>query len=114
MKVNPFVFGVLAVAIFLGTIMVAQANGIWSVSGKVDGAGGKVTATGANPDEIKGWMTIGELATAYGFSMDELAEKFNLPPDVDQSKQIKEMESEEFSPGYLKEWLKERAAPPSP
>jgi hypothetical protein len=108
MKINPIVFGVLAIAIFLGTIFTAQAAGIWSVSGKTDGAGGKVSATGADPEEIKGWMTIGEIATAYGVSMEEISQQFNLPPDVDPARQIKEMESEEFSPGELKEWLKER------
>lgn len=108
MKLHPIVFGVLALAIFLGTILTAQANGIWSVSGKVSSSGEKVTPTGADPDEIKGWMTIGDIATAYGFSMDELGRQFTLPPDFDPSKQIKEMESEEFSPGSLKEWLQER------
>ena len=110
MKVNPFLFGAMALAIFLGTIITAQATGIWSVSGKVTAAGEKVVATGADPDEIKGWMTLREVADAYGVPVEEVLMAFELPADTDPSKQIKEMESERFSPANLRAWLRERMA----
>ena len=108
MRLHPSVFGVLALAIFLGTIVTAQATGNWSVSGKVTTAGEKIAATGSNPDEIKGWMTLKEVITAYGVSIDELVEVFELPMDTSPEKQIKELESNKFSPTILREWLKTR------
>ena len=59
MRVNSYVYGLLAVGLFLGVIFGAEAMGMWSTSGKVTGSGEKVTATGANVEEIKGWMTPG-------------------------------------------------------
>ncbi len=110
MRVNPFVFGVAVLAIFLGTITAAQAAGFWSVSGKVTTTGEKVTATGANPDEIKGWMTLEEVSTAYRIPVAELVAAFGLPADVDAKMQIKDLESEQFSVTNLKAWLKTRLA----
>lgn len=108
MKLNPIVFGVLALAIFMGTVLAAQATGNWSVSGKATAEGEKITATGANPDEIKGWMTLEEINKAYGLSMADLSREFALPADTDPKKQVKEFESETFSPEILRSWLKAR------
>lgn len=110
MRLNPFVFGVLALAVFMGTIFTAQAAGTWSISGKATSDGEKIVATGTNPDEIKGWMTVGEVAEAYGLTMEDLEREFQLPADTDPAKQIKEFESETFSPEILRTWLKERMA----
>lgn len=110
MKLNPIVFGVLALAIFMGTIMTAQATGNWSISGKVTSSGEKVAATGANPDEIKGWMTLGEISAAYKIPVEEIVKEFALPADTDGKKQVKELESEKFSTTKLKDWLKQRMA----
>ena len=108
MRLNPIVFGILALAIFMGTIVTAQATGNWSISGKVTSAGEKIAATGTNPDEIKGWMTLGEITRAYGITMEDLSKQFALPADTDPKKQIKELESEKFSPENLRAWLRER------
>ena len=43
MRINPFIFGVFVLVIFLGTILGFQAAGIWSVSGKIS-AGGEASA----------------------------------------------------------------------
>ena len=110
MKLNPFVFGVLVLAVFMGTVLSAQATGNWSISGKVTATGEKVTATGANPDEIKGWMTLGEVSAAYGTPLEEIVKQFELPAGTDGKKQLKELESEMFSTTKLKEWLKLRTA----
>lgn len=110
MKLNPIVFGVLALAIFMGTIMTAQATGNWSISGKVTSSGEKVAATGANPDEIKGWMTLGEISAAYKIPVEEIVKELALPADTDGKKQVKELESEKFSTTKLKDWLKQRMA----
>lgn len=106
---HPMMFGVLALAIFVGTIATAQATGNWSVSGKLTSTGEKVAATGTNPDEIKGWMTLEEVATAYRVPLEEMLRAFELPMDTNPKKQIKEMESDSFSPANLREWLKARS-----
>jgi len=108
MKVNPFAFGALVLALFLGTVLVAQTAGFWAVSGKVTSIGEKIAATGTNPDEIKGWMTLDEVSRAYGISREELTGQFSLPKDLDFTKQIKDLESDSFSPEKLRAWLKQR------
>ena len=110
MRLNPFVFGVVALVIFMGTIFTAQATGNWSISGKVTAEGEKIAATGTNPDEIKGWMTLEEINKAYGLTMEDLTKQFKLPADTDPKKQVKEFESETFSPEILRAWLKEKMA----
>ena len=47
MKLNPWIFGILVVVIFMGTIGGAKAMGVWSISGKVTTTGEKVMPTGA-------------------------------------------------------------------
>ena len=42
MKINPFVYGILVVGVFLGVIYGFRAVGVWSVSGKIDGQGKEV------------------------------------------------------------------------
>jgi hypothetical protein len=63
MRVNPFIYGLLVVVLFFGVIGGAKAAGIWSVSGKLTASGEKVAPTGANVDEIKGWMTLNDVST---------------------------------------------------
>ncbi len=109
MRLNPFIFGALVLAVFIGTIVTAQATGNWSISGKVTTEGEKVTATGTNVEEIKGWMTLGEVAAAYKVSVDEIVKEFELPADTGPTKQIKELESEKFSTTKFRDWLRSRA-----
>lgn len=108
MKVNPFVFGIIVLAVFFGVLGGAKAAGVWSVSGKLDAAGEKLQPTGASVDEIKGWMTLGDVSTAYGVPLAEILAAFELPADTPASTQLKEMESESFSVTGLRTWLAER------
>lgn len=111
-RVNNYVFALLGLVLLLGTIQVSQAAGAWTTSGKVTAAGEMIVATGANPDEIKGWMTISEVTEAYGVSVEELYAKFDIPATVPTTAQVKEIEKEapDFSVDDLRTWLKERAA----
>lgn len=108
MRLNPIVYGIIVVSLFLGTIYIAQAAGLWSVSGKVTSAGEKVQPTGTNVEEIKGWMTLGDVAAAYKVPVGEIVIAFNLPTDTPPTKPIKELESATFSPSSLRTWLQER------
>lgn len=108
MKVNPFVFGIIVLAVFFGVLGGAKVAGVWSVSGKLDAAGEKVQPTGASVDEIKGWMTLADVSAAYGAPVAEILAAFGLPADTPASTQLKEMESDEFSVKNLRTWLAER------
>ena len=111
MKVNPFIYGILILVIFFGVIGGAKSAGVWSVSGKLDASGEKLTPSGQNPDEIKGWMTLDEIAAAYRIPTAEILAAFGLPADTPGASQIKTLESDTFSPANLRVWLKERLEP---
>ena len=111
MRLNPYVYGVLVLALFLGSIGAAQAAGWWSTSGKVTTGGERVTPTGANVDEIKGWMTLGDVAKAYGVTVEAIVAEFQLPADTPSTTQIKNLESSKFSVTALRDWLMRRSGP---
>jgi hypothetical protein len=109
MKVNPWIFGLLVVAILMGTIGTAKAMGVWSVSGKVSASTGeKVVPTGTNVEELKGWMTLQDVSTAYKVPVADILAGFKLPADTPASKAIKDLESDTFSTTGLRTWLKAR------
>jgi hypothetical protein len=110
MKVNPFIYGVVVIVLFFGVIGAAKATGNWSVSGQMSGTGEKVMLTTANPDDIKGWMKLGDIATVFNVPLPELLAVFKLPADTPETTAVKELESETFSTDNLRTWLKERQA----
>ena len=108
MKVDPFIYGVLILAVFFGIIGGAKAAGLWSVSGKLASSGEKAAPTGTNVDEIKGWMTLDDVSSAYGVPVAEILAAFNVPAETPGATQIKSLESDTFSVTNLRAWLKER------
>jgi hypothetical protein len=105
MKVNPFVYGIIILAVFFGVIGGAKALGAWSVSGKLTSEGEKVAPTGASVDEIKGWMTLGDVTKAYNVTLAGIIAEFDLPADTTEAAQLKNLESEKFSVTSLREWI---------
>lgn len=60
-------------------------------------------------------MTLQDISTAYKVPVDEIFNAFNLPADTPPTKQIKELESDTFSPANLRTWLHEKmASTPTP
>ncbi len=110
MKINPVVYGIAVVALFLGIIGGFRAAGVWSVSGKVSASGEKISADGADVASIKGWMTVGEIAQAFDVPLAELLAHFELPADTGPSTPVKDLESETFEVTGLREWLAKRQA----
>lgn len=108
MKVNPFVFGLIILVFFFGLIGGAKAVGIWSVSGKITSTGEKALPTGQSVDEIKGWMTLGDVATAYNVPLDEMLTAFDLPAATPATTQLKSLETDTFSVTSLRDWLTTR------
>ena len=111
MRINPFIYGVLVIALFFGTILGFQAAGIWSVSGKVDASGEQIQPSAADVDTIKGWMTLDQISSVYGLSLADLLIQFNLPADTPATTPIKDLESDTFEVTALRDWLRSRMQP---
>ena len=105
MRIHPFVYGILVLAIFLGVIYGFQAAGFWSVSGRVDSRGRDIQPMGSDTSSIKGWMTLGQITSTYNVSLEEIIDAFNLPPDTSQDAELKSLESDTFSVSDLRLWL---------
>lgn len=109
MRINPLIYGVLVLFVFLGTILGFQAAGVWSVSGKLTADGDAVQPSAADVNTIKGWMTLEQITDTYGVPLAEILEQFDLPGDTPASTAIKDLESDLFSVIELRAWLLERA-----
>ena len=114
MRINPTLFGVLALALFLGVIEVFQAAGIWSVSGKTSASGEAVQSLAGDVNSIKGWMTFEQISTTYNVPLEEILAQFDLPLDTPASTAVKDLESDLFSVTALRSWLQSRAQPAQP
>jgi hypothetical protein len=108
MRVNPFVFGIIILAVFFGVLGGAKAAGVWSVSAKVTATGERVAPTGQSVDEIKGWMTLADITKAYNVTLTDVIAEFDLPADTPETAQLKSLESEKFSVTNLRTWLANR------
>ncbi|MGE5602181.1 MAG: hypothetical protein ACM30E_03970 [Nitrososphaerales archaeon] len=108
MKVNPFVFGIIILAVFFGVLGGAKAAGVWSVSAKVTSTGERVAPTGESVDEIKGWMTLADITKAYNVPLADIIAEFELPAQTPETAQLKSLESEKFSVTNLRTWLADR------
>jgi hypothetical protein len=114
MRINPYLYGVFVLVIFLGVILGFQAAGIWSVSGKTTGDGQAVQPAAEDVNTIKGWMTLEQIVTIYHVPLTEILAQFNLPADTPISAAIKDLESDTFSVTELRTWLISRQGPAEP
>jgi hypothetical protein len=105
MKINPLVYGVLVVGVFLGVIFGFQQAGVWSTSGKVDEAGKTIQPSAADVNSIKGWMTLEQVSSTFGVPVAEILAAFNLPPNTPGSTALKDLESDSFDIVSLRAWL---------
>jgi LysM repeat protein len=112
MKINPFVYGLIVVIVFFGTIVGFQQAGVWSTSGKVDGGGQQIQPSAADVNTIKGWMTLEQVSTTFGVPVADILSAFDLPADTPASTALKDVESETFSVSTLRTWLQERQPVP--
>jgi hypothetical protein len=112
-RVNLVVYAALVLVLFLGVIEAAKLAGIWSTSGKLTASGEQVQLTGTDPAEIKGWMTIEEVITAYKVPKEQFYAQFAIPADLPLDTPLKDIEAlvPEFSVTAVRDWLAARAAP---
>ena len=111
MKINPFVYGVIVLAVFLGVIFGFQGAGIWSTSGKVGASGERIQPSAADVNTIKGWMTLEQVSTTFNAPVAEILSAFNLPADTPASTALKDLESDTFDIPALRTWLQNRQQP---
>jgi len=111
MKINPFVYGVVVLVVFLGVIFGFQGAGVWSTSGKADSSGKAIQPSEADVNTIKGWMTLEQVSATFGAPVAEILSAFNLPADTPASTALKDLESDTFDITALRTWLQNRQQP---
>lgn len=109
-SLSLYVYIALALLVFVSAVPLAQATNLWSTSGKITGSGGKIVATGANPAEIKGWMKVSEVMTAYQVPQAEFYAAFGFPADLPLDTPMSSIEK--LVPGFsvenVRTWLAAR------
>ena len=105
MKIKPFVFGLIVLAVFFGIIIGFQQAGVWSTSGKVDASGHQIQPSSADVNTIKGWMSLEQVSTTFNVPVAEILSAFDLPADTSPSTALKDLESDTFSVSGLRTWL---------
>ncbi|NTV64359.1 MAG: hypothetical protein HGA65_12595 [Oscillochloris sp.] len=113
LHVPGLAYAALILALFFGSIGGAQFAGLWSVSGKLSPDGAPLELSGADPAEVKGWMTIQAVLDAYHIDQAALYDQFNIPAETPPSTALKDLEAlaPDFSVTALREWLAAQRAP---
>jgi hypothetical protein len=114
MRINPMVYGVLVLIVFIGIILGFQAAGVWSVTGKISSSGDQVQPVTGDVDTIKGWMTLEQISTTYNVPTADILKQFELPVDTAPTTAIKDLETDLFSVTNLRTWLQSRMQPATP
>jgi hypothetical protein len=111
MRVNPLLVPILFVAAFLGAVVIAQSAGLWSTSGRASANLDQLA-----PADVKGWMTLQQVADSFGLSQTELYALVNIPADVPATTALKDVEK--LAPGFevsaLREALEALPTPQQP
>jgi hypothetical protein len=89
-RVNKYLVPVLAVVTLLGSVWVAKAAGVWQTSGRgqvlLDEGGT------ADPQGIKGWMTLNDVSETYGVPLETLYCMIGASPDTSPDTALKDLE----------------------
>ncbi len=88
MRVNKWLLPALALVLLLGTVGVAQAAGWWLVSGREMVNVEQLTG-GA---DVKGWMTLEQVADGTGMATAALYAKLGLLADIPPETALKDLE----------------------
>ena len=93
MRVNPFFMPVIVIVILLGTVFAAQAEGLWSTSGRDTTDLAQMT-----PADLKGWMTLQQVMDGLNISQQELYALASIPASVPPTTALKDLEP--LVPGF--------------
>jgi hypothetical protein len=109
-QIPPIAYGLVVVAVFAGVIGIGMTSGTFQTTGRTTAGGGRVAPQGESVAEIKGWMAIGDVATAWSVPLPEVLAAFDLPADTPPATPLKELESDLFSVRAMRDWLAARGA----
>jgi hypothetical protein len=112
MRINPFIYGVVVLIVFMGVIFGFQQAGLWSTSGKVNASGETIQPSAMDVNTIKGWMTLEQVSSTFNVPVGEILSEFHLPADTPASTPLKDLESDTFDITLLRTWLQERLVNP--
>jgi hypothetical protein len=87
MSVNRLLMPIIAITVLLGTVFGSQILGLWSISGRTSVNMGELA-----PEDIKGWMTLQQVADGLGLSIDEVYQAGGIPADVSPDSALKDLE----------------------
>ena len=125
-RVPAWVFAITAIALAATVVLTANAAGWWATSGRaaltasgaatVDGesagdGSGKAPLTTSDPGDVKGWMTVVEVAAAFHIDPTELYAEFGIASDTPTTTALKDLEGQpgaEFEIQALRDWLTAR------
>jgi len=88
MRVNKYLLPILMAVALLGSVGIAQATGAWEVSGKQEISVGGLTSS----EDVRGWMTLQQVADGFGLKVDDLYTMLSLPADLPAETALKELE----------------------
>lgn len=108
-RINPMLYGALAIAVFLGIVFAAQHAGFWSTDRRV-AVGARTPADPTDVESIRGWMTLADISKTYNAPVAEILAAFNLPEDTPPTATLRSLRETHaaFEVGDLREWLHER------
>ncbi|MBA4320078.1 MAG: 4Fe-4S ferredoxin [Flavobacterium sp.] len=98
---KPIAIILLVIALFFGSILIFQATGIYNLLPEQLKAGESIKL-----DEVKGYMSIKEAATATKTDLKEFYRKFEIPENVPAETSMKEISK--VTPGYDFDKVKEK------
>ncbi len=87
MSVNRLLMPIMAITILLGTVFGSQLLGLWSISGRTS-----VNMNELAPEDIKGWMTLQQVADGLGLSIEEVYQVGGIPAEVSPDSALKDLE----------------------
>lgn len=87
-RVSNLVVGVLAIVIFFGAVATAKGLGVWQSR---PSSLGEIVGTGEarSPENIRGFMTLQQIADLFGLEADRLREAAGLPPGTALDQPVK-------------------------
>ena len=88
MTVNRYLVPILAIVLLLGTVGVAELTGNWIVSGKELINVEQMTSSA----DIRGWMTLDQVATGLNIEIPVLYELAGIPAEIPPETALKDME----------------------
>jgi hypothetical protein len=109
-RIPPAAYGALVVAVFAGVIGLGMVSGTFQTTGRTTAGGDRVAPQGESSSEVKGWMAVGDVATAWKVPLPELLAAFALPADTPPTTALKDLEGDLFSVTALRDWLDARGA----